>query len=209
MPQGAIRVLVADDHEAVRAGVTAVLSREPDIQVIGAVSSAEEVLRAAGQADVVVLDYRLPDADGARACARVLRHHPEVRVVVLSALAAPRAVRACVAAGARGFISKDADADEMPDVIRAVARGQAVYGAEVADQVLEWAQAAGTSPDNLEPVEVLLLDLLSQGCSNREIGQRIQLSEHTVKVRLRRLMHKLGVARRSEAVAAALRQGVI
>lgn len=209
MPQGAIRVVVADDHEAVRAGVAAVLGREADLRVTRAVGTAAEAVRAAGWADVVILDYRLPDADGATACAQI-RRRPETAVVVLSALSTPEAARACIAAGAGAFVSKDADAAELADVVRAVARGQAVLGAEVAPHLARWAQAAaGADPQALEPAEVALLELLAQGCSNRDIGAQLGVSEHTVKVRLRRVMAKLGVAGRAEAVAAAMRDGVI
>lgn len=209
MPQGVIRVVVCDDHEAIRAGVAAVLAREPDLEVVAAVATAEEAISAARWADVAILDYRLPDSDGAAACAQIRRRRPETAVVVLSALATPEAARVCVAAGARGFVAKDADSAELAEVVRAVARGQAVLGAAVACCVGQWAHAAGAAPGALEPAEVVLLEQLAQGCSNREIGARLRVSEHTVKVRLRRLMRKLGVARRAEAVAAALRDGVI
>lgn len=213
MPTGGIRVLVVDDHEVVRAGITALLARQDGLRVVGEAGSAEEALRSAAArgADVVVLDYRLPGMDGARACEALLRRQPDTRVVIFTGFSAPEIVRACVAAGAHAYLTKEEDTPALPEAVRAVARGLGVFGSNVSSLVGGWARAAGTAGAQgaMDPAEVSLLSLLAEGLTNREIGARIHVSEHTVKVRLRRLMRKLGVARRSEAVAAAHDQGVI
>lgn len=205
--------MVIDDHQVVRAGICAVLGREADVEIVGSFGSAEEAVGPVRnrRVDVVVCDYRLPGADGAWACAQIRRKAPGARVVMLSGFATPESIRACLAAGAAAYLAKEDDPTHLLTVVREVAAGLGVFSGPATGLIGKWAAEAASAglPGAPNPTERMLLALLAQGLSNRQIGERLRVSEHTVKVRLRTLMRKLGVARRSEAVAVALRQGVI
>lgn len=213
MPDHGVRVFIVDDHEPVRAGLAALLRRK-GFDVVGAVASAEEAIASLEAAcpQVVVLDYRLPGMSGAEACTQIRRRSPGVGVLMLSAYSDTEVARRCVAAGAQGFLGKRARLECIAGAVRAVAGGKALFGSEIARAVNEWAQAdesrnGRTGP--LTPYEASILSLVAEGLANREIGSRLGISENTVKVYFRTIMRKLGVSKRAEAVAEAIRRGMI
>lgn len=206
--------MVVDDHEVVRAGIAALLEREPGVEVVGTAGSGEELLAHLDGLvpDVVVLDHRLPGMSGAAACREIVRRRPATGVVVLTTFLDDGVIHACLAAGARAYLAKGASGSDLAHAVRAVARGEAVLAPQVVDRVLEWARRAKAiyqEGESLAPHEVVVLSLAAQGMSNPEIGRRLKLSEGTIKAYLRSAMRKLGVTERAQAVAAGIRRGVI
>lgn len=209
-----IRVMVVDDHEVVRAGVSALVERQADMLVVESLGSGEDAIEALQSArpDVVVLDQRLPGISGAATCREILRRRPATAVVMLTTFVDDAVVHACIVAGARAFLLKGTASDELIDAIRATARGESVLAPEIVGRVLEWARAAraihGSGP-SLAPHEVVTLAFAAQGMTNREIARKLGVSEGSAKLYLRSVMRKLGVRERSEAVATGIRLGVI
>lgn len=209
-----IRVLVVDDHEVVRSGIATLLERDTGLRVVGMASSAEEALEslASAKPHVVLLDYRLQGMSGTAACREIVRRHPEISVVILTSYLEDDIIHASLVAGARGYVLKNASRSDLVHTVRAVARGEAVLAPEVTERVIEWARrskAIHHGADLLAPNEVEIVSLVAQGFSNREIAGKLRTSEHSVKLHLRSSMRKLGAKRRQEAVAIALRKGVI
>lgn len=214
MPKSRVRVMVVDDHEVVRAGLASLVRKEPDLDLVGTASSGEEALALAENLvpDVVVLDYQLPGMSGAECCERLLRRHPEIAVTILTGFAGDDAILACLKAGAQGIITKDQATADVARVVRELASGQAVLGPAVTRRVMVWVRRAGDlirGGDLLAPRELEILRYVAQGHSNRTIGERMCLSEATVKLHLSYAMRKLGTRRRYETVAAGIERGVI
>lgn len=214
MPRASIRVMVVDDHEVVRAGIAALLEREPDLEVVGTAGSGEEALELVDGLvpDVVVLDHRLPGMSGAAACREIVRRRPATSVVVLTTYLDDGVIHACLAAGAHAYLLKGASGSDLVHAVRAVARGEAVLAPQVVDRVLEWARRAKAiyqEGESLAPHELVVLSLAAQGMSNGEIATRLQMSERTIKAYLSSAMRKLGVTQRAQAVATGILRGLI
>ena len=208
------RLLIIDDHEMVREGLKAMLVTEPDFDIVGGAASARQALEMIEQVrpDVVLLDVRLPDASGVEVCRTLSERFPEIGVIMLTTFADERVVAQCIQAGARGFIIKDVERFDLKRSIRAVARGEAAIDPKAAVAVL--AQLRRTPSVNMEPIpealsaqQLVILRLVAQGLSSREIGVQLYLSENTVKGYVQEILHRLGVKNRTEAVMVAVKQG--
>jgi DNA-binding NarL/FixJ family response regulator len=202
-----IRVLVVDDHPVVRAGLRGMLAAHPDIEVAGEASSAAEAVTAvlAHQPDVVLMDLRMPGADGVQATRLVLARQPTCRVVVLTTYDNDADILHAVEAGATGYLLKDATPAELAQAIRAAAAGGSVLAPSVAAKLVSRLR----SPPLLSPREVEVLRLVSTGQTNAEIGRALFISEATVKTHLLRAFGKLGVSDRTAAVTSALALGIL
>ncbi|HLX39335.1 MAG TPA: response regulator transcription factor [Ktedonobacteraceae bacterium] len=209
-----IRLLIIDDHEMVREGLKAMLSAEPDFAIVGDAANAEqafaliELLRP----DIILLDVRLPGTSGIEVCRTVTERYPETAVIILTTFTDESLVEQCIKAGARGFIVKDIERFDLKRSIRAVARGEAAIDTKAAVAVL--AQLRRTPQVKNEPVQeslssqqIVILRLVAQGLSSREIATRLYLSENTVKGYVQEILHRLGVKNRTEAVMVAVKQG--
>lgn len=206
-----VRVMIVDGHEIVRAGLVHLFSREPSVAVAGVATSGQETLDMLSsiRPDVVLLDYRLPDMSGAAACREILRRNPTVAVAMLTSVADDDAIGACLAAGARGYLLKDATGKDLRRAIRSVAHGEVVLDPRVTSQVVSWARI-GHVPEGLLPSpEAAILALVAQGKSNREIAGQLNISIHSVKLTLRIVMRRLKANTRSEAAVIAVRKGLI
>jgi DNA-binding NarL/FixJ family response regulator len=207
-----ISVLLVDDHAVVREGMTAVLSSEPDIEVVGQAASAEEAMALVRKLtpDVVVLDVRLPGVNGSDAAAAVLRQHSRARVVVITSFPNDRIMLEAFTAGARAFLTKESDPTLLRTAVRTVMSGGTYIDPTVASKLVTLATKGRRTkgPFGLTLQEMRVLEHLPKGLTNREIGRELGISEQTVKTHLQHAMTKLGVHDRSQAAAVAIREGL-
>jgi NarL family two-component system response regulator LiaR len=208
-----IRVLLVDDHAILRKGIRALLSTEPDIEVVGEAGvGGEAVARAeALQPDVVLMDLVMPDVDGIVATQQITMRQPGVRVLVLTSFVADDKVFPAIKAGALGYILKDTGPDELVRAIRQVHRGEPTLEPEIARKVLfELAQSSKQppTPDPLTGRELEVLRLIAQGKSNREIADELVLVEMTVRTHVSNILGKLHLANRTQAALYALKEGL-
>ena len=205
-----IRVLVVDDHPVVRHGLIAILRYEPDIEVVGDAADGEEAVQLilVRRPDVVLLDLRLPKLSGIEVMRQVRPQIPQVRFLVLTTYDTDEYIGPALAAGAQGYLLKDALPDELARGVRAVMRGAAALEPEVAARLLE-RMAEGERGDELSVRELEVLRLLVAGASNKALAVQLGLSENTVKTHISRIFAKLGVQSRAEAVAVALQRGLV
>jgi len=207
-----IRVLVVDDHPLVRDGLTAVLRVEPDMDVVGAVGTAEAALALMERArpDVLVVDNSLPGMSGVDACEEVTRRGHRPRVVVLSGSPSASLMRRAVTAGAVGFVAKDSATAVLRDAVRSANAGDAYFDPSLARFVVELA-GRGTrrrGPYGLTPAELDVVALLPKGLMNREIATALGIKENTVKTHLRHALRKLAVRDRAQAAAIVVKEGL-
>ena len=213
MSDDPIRVLLADDQRVVREGLAMLVGLLPDIEVVGAAADGEEAIRlaVARAADVVLMDLRMPRCDGVEATQRLADARPEARVIALTTYADEETVLRALRAGARGYLTKDAGADEIHRAILAVARGEAALDpavqAHLVAAVAEGADAHAL-PDGLTPREAEVLTLIAGGLSNTQIAEQLVVSPATVKSHVNRVFAKAGVRDRAQAVAYAYRNGL-
>ena len=212
----AIKVLIADDHSLVRQGLRRYLESAGDIEVVGEASNGVEVLAlmsdGAGDADVVLLDIRMPEMDGLETARRIHQDHPRVGVVMLTAYDDRQFVVEAVRAGARGYVLKARDAEHLVQTVRLVAGGNMVIDPQLvmalADE-LSHTKERDRNDDTLTAREVEVLQLLAFGHTNRDIAGRLFISPDTVKTHLEHIFEKLGASDRTAAVAEALRRQII
>ena len=210
-----IRVLVADDHAVFREGLRAVLSPEPDMDVVGeAATGKEAVVRAAELGpDVILMDIQMPGINGIEATRRILDASPHVGVVVLTMFEDDDSVFSAMRAGARGYVLKGAPPSEILKVVRAVAGGEAHFGPEIARRLVDFF----STPEAATPEEVLpeltarerdILGLIAQGQTNATIAARLFVSPHTVRNHITHIFAKLQVADRAQAIIRAREAGL-
>jgi DNA-binding NarL/FixJ family response regulator len=209
-----IRVVVADDHPVVRDGLRALLATLSTMELVAEATTGREAIRAAvaGKPDVLVMDLRMPDLDGAAATAEIARVAPEVAVLVLTMFDDDESVFAAMRAGARGYLVKGASQAEIIRAITAVAAGEAIFGPAVALRVLRFfanpPAAAQPAFPELSPREREVLDLLAGGLSNAAIAGRLGLATKTVGNHTSAIFAKLQVAGRAEAIIRAREAGL-
>ncbi len=205
-----IRVVVADDHPIVRAGLVGLLDAADGIDVVGAASDGVEVvdLVEKERPDVVLMDMRMPRRDGDEATAMLRQSVPATRVIVLTTYESDDVIMRAIAAGASGYLLKAAPEAELIAGIRAVAAGEVALAPSVARVLVGQAGRAPEVP-TLTPREIEVLSHVAQGLSNREIGVRLHLGEATVKTHLLKAFAKLDVADRTRAVTRAMELGIL
>jgi len=205
-----IRVVVADDHPIVRAGLVGLLDAADGIDVVGAASDGVEVvdLVEKERPDVVLMDMRMPRRDGDEATAMLRESVPATRVIVLTTYESDDVIMRAIAAGASGYLLKAAPEAELIAGIRAVAAGEVALAPSVARVLVGQARRAPDVP-TLTPREVEVLSHVAEGLSNREIGVRLHLGEATVKTHLLKAFTKLEVADRTRAVTRAMELGIL
>ena len=211
-----IRVLLADDQSLVRTGFRLILSGEPEIEVVGEARDGEEAatLAAELEPDVVLMDVRMPGVDGIEATRRIVVDETSPRVLVLTTFDLDDIVYDALRAGASGFLLKDAPEERLLTAIQVVAEGGSLFAPSVTRRLIdEFSRRAPTAPppalEELTARELEVLRLLAQGLSNAEIAARLVVSEHTVKTHVARILAKLGLRDRVQAVVVAYRTGLV
>jgi DNA-binding NarL/FixJ family response regulator len=208
-----IRVVLADDHPVVRAGLEALLTSLPGIEVVGVASTGREAVREVitTRPEVAVLDLQMPDLDGFAATRELARSAPEVAVLVLTMFEDDDSVFAAMRAGARGYLVKGAEQEEIARAIRAVAAGEAIFGPGVARRVLTFFSAPLPTVEpfpDLTTRERQILDLIAAGLSNPAIADRLSLASKTVANNVSTIFTKLGIADRATAIIQARNAGL-
>ena len=205
-----IKVFLLDDHEIVRRGVKDMLETEPDITVVGEAGTAESALARipALRPDVAVLDVRLPDGDGVSVCREIRSRMPEVACLMLTSFGDDEALFDAIMAGAAGYVLKQIRGTDLVGAVRTVAAGESMLDPEAASKVMARMREQASRKDPLAGLttqERKILELIGEGLTNRQIGERMYLAEKTVKNYVSALFAKLGMERRTQAAAYASR----
>jgi DNA-binding NarL/FixJ family response regulator len=204
-----IRILLVDDHPVVRHGLRGMLETEVDLVVVGEAGDGDAAVELAvrEEPDIVLMDLRMPGADGVEATSRILSRLPQTKVMVLTTYESDRDILLAIEAGACGYLLKDASPAELADAVRAAIRGETVLSPSVASTLVR--QMRSPAPPALSAREAQVLQLVSRGLTNADIGRELFIAEATVKTHLLRVFGKLDVADRTAAVTKAMSHGLI
>jgi two-component system response regulator DevR len=203
-----IRVLLCDDHELVRRGLRALLEADLTLDVVGEAASADEAVATAGslKPDVVVMDVRMPGRSGIEACRDIRSAREKTRVLMLTSFADDEALFTSIMAGASGYVLKNIVGNDLVDGIHRVARGESLLDPAVTTRVMarlrgDLTPGAGEVGSDLTAQERKVLNLVAEGMTNRQIGERVHLAEKTVKNYVSNILMKLGLSRRAQVAA--------
>src|SRR5262245_36924275 len=204
--QARIRVLCVDDHPLLREGIAALINSQPDMVLVGEASSGSEALQRFKQhkPDVTLMDLRLPDMSGVDSLIAIRSDIPDARVIMLTTFEGDVQIQRALEAGARAYMLKSMPPKELVDVIRQVHAGKKRIPSAIAEHLAEH-----LSDEALTDREVDVLKHISGGNRNRDIAEHLFISEETVKVHIKHIMEKLGASDRTQAVAIAVRRGII
>ncbi|MDF6044456.1 response regulator transcription factor [Streptomyces sp. JH14] len=219
-PQPAVRIVVADDHQVVRTGFAALLDSQPDFTVVGtACDGADAVRTCVGlRPDVVLMDVRMPGTDGIEATRRLATTQPDgPRILILTTFDLDEYVYDALRAGASGFLLKDVTAERLFDAVRVIAAGQALLAPTVTRRLISEFAGRHRRPDPappaalaaLTPRETEVLRLVAEGLSNPEVATRLLITEETVKTHVSRILTKLALRDRTQAVVTAYESGLV
>jgi DNA-binding NarL/FixJ family response regulator len=206
-----IRILVADDHPVVREGLVAILSTQPDFDVIGEAASGVEVVKLVDRLspDVILLDLEMPEMDGVQALEQIKQKHPRTQAIVFTAFDTDERILAAVRAGAKGYLLKGSPREDIFKAVRLANQGSSLLQPVIASRLMHHIAENASEHPTLTRREQEVLELLAQGKTNKEISAALVISERTVKFHISSLMRKLGAGNRTEAVANAARLGLI
>ena len=204
--QAHIRVFSVDDHPMLREGVAAIINNQPDMQMVAQAATGGEAIQMfrEHQPDVTLMDLRLPDMSGIEAMIAIRAEFPDARIIMLTTFEGDVDIRRSLEAGARGYMLKNMPPKDMVEIIRQVHAGKKRIPAEVAAHLAEY-----LGDDRLTEREIDVLRHVASGNRNRDIANRLFISEETVKVHIKHIMEKLGAGDRTQAVAIAVRRGII
>jgi two-component system response regulator DevR len=203
-PTPRISLVLVDDSEVVRAGLRALLGMEPGIEILGEAANVATGVETVAQLkpQIVLLDIRLPDGTGFEACRQLLKRSPESRVLFLTSVVDDSMVDEAIRSGAHGYLLKEIDGRGLVNAIRDVSVGKSILDPAVTARVMQMVKSGNSGRDalaSLSPQEKRVLALIAEGCTNKEVGVKLNLSEKTVKNYLSTVFEKLHVSRRAEA----------
>ncbi len=208
------RLMIVDDHEVVRMGLRAALEVEPDFTVVAEAGNGKEAIEKARahQPDIVLMDVRMDGMDGIEACREIRSEYPDTKVLMLTSFAEEETVVSALLAGAAGYVLKNVARSRLLEALRSVARGESLLDSKVTKGVLEKLVAGkdkAAPDDELTPREREVLILIAEGATNKEIAQKLVVSENTARNHVSHILGKLGFSRRSEAAAYAAKKGLV
>jgi two-component system response regulator DevR len=205
------RILLVDDHEVVRVGLKALLDKHPDFEVIAEAASARDAIEKtkANKPDVVVMDIRLKGGSGIEACQEITEKYPETKVIMLTSYAEDEMLFSAIRAGASGYVLKQIGSDDLINAIEAIGRGEALLDPAVTQRVFQEVRKAAREEEasafaELTQQEMHVLQLVSEGRTNRQIAEMLFLGEGTVRNYVSSILSKLNVRNRAEAAAYAV-----
>lgn len=209
-----VRILIADDHPVVRDGLAAMLGTQPDFEIVGEASTGQETITRTIELypDVILLDLEMPGIDGVQALVEIRQQLPGVQAIILTAFDTDERILSALKSGARGYLLKGAPRQEIFQAIRTVSQGGSLLQPVVTSRLLEHIRSEEVMPENLVPLtkrEREILDLVSKGQSNKQIGALLSITERTVKFHMSVILRKLDAANRAEAVQKAITVGLI
>jgi DNA-binding NarL/FixJ family response regulator len=201
-----IRILSVDDHALLREGIAAIINSQPDMVLVSQASGGNEAVEQYRELkpDVTLMDLRLPDLSGLDALIAIRNEFPEARIIMLTTFEGDVEIQRALEAGARGYLLKNMPPSELLQVIRQVHAGKKRIPPEIAAHLAEH-----MSDESLTPREIEVLEQVAGGNRNKDIGERLFISEETVKVHVKHIMDKLGAKDRTQAIAIAVRRGII
>ncbi len=204
-----VRVVIADDHPVVWAGLRGMLESEPEIEVVAEATNGREAVSLVGRLEpqVVLMDLQMPELDGVDATKQIRDRYPETKVLVLTTFDTDADITRAINAGATGYLLKDAPRQELFQAIRAAARGESVLTPAIASRLMS--KMRGPAERSLSEREIEVLTQVADGKSNKDIASKLYISEATVKTHLVHIFGKLGVDDRTAAVTVSLERGII
>ena len=204
-----IKIIMADDHPVVRAGIRGMLETQPDFEVIAEAKNGQEAIEQVEKLkpDVVLIDLRMPEMDGVEAIGKIKENHPDIHILVLTTYDTDADIVRAVEAGATGYLLKDAPRDELFRAVRATAKGETVLAPPVAARLMGKVRDKGDTALTAREIDVLML--VARGASNQVVGEKLHVSTATVKSHLLQIYQKLGVSDRTAAVTTAIERGII
>ncbi len=210
-PAQSIRIMIVDDHEMVREGLTTFLKAFDDLQLVAEAESGTSAILLCAKIlpDVILMDMAMPDMDGISAIHAIRKSHPQVRIIALTSFKEGSRIKKALEAGAIGYLIKDVSADDLSRAIRAAHAGRATHSPEVTQSLVEVENQQPVPGHDLTEREHEVLVLMIEGLNNIQIAGRLTVSPSTIKSHVSNILTKLGVASRTEAVTLALRSGII
>ena len=204
-----IKILMADDHPMVRAGIRGMLETQDDFEVVAEAENGREAVDQVARLkpDVVLMDLRMPEMEGVEAIGKVKESYPNVHILVLTTYDTDADIVRAVEAGATGYLLKDAPRDELFRAVRATAKGETVLAPPVAARLMSKVRDKGDTALTAREIDVLML--VARGASNQDVGEKLHVSTATVKSHLLQIYQKLGVSDRTAAVTIAIERGII
>jgi NarL family two-component system response regulator LiaR len=214
MSEETIRVLIVDDHEVVRRGIRTFLETEAGIEVVGEAENGEEAVAMNQELrpDVILMDLVMPGMGGIEAIREIQAHESDTHVLVLTSFGSDDKIFPAVKAGALGYLLKDTSPEELADAVREASRGHATLNPTIASRLLRQFSSEtdpGTPVEPLTEREIEVLELITRGFSNDRIGERLFISEATVRTHVSHILGKLGLSNRTQAALWALRKGLL
>lgn len=204
-----IRVIIADDHHVVRVGLKEMLAGEPDLELVGEAANGVEAVDLADwrKPDVVLMDLRMPELDGAAAIARIKDANPQINVLVLTTYESDADVVKAIENGATGYMLKDTPREDLLQAIRNAAEGKPLLAPTVTARLMD--RMREPAAETLTAREIEILELVAEGARNKEIAKELWVTEITIKTHMTHIFEKLGVQDRTAAVTTALRRGIL